>query len=348
MYLKSIIHTVICYLLSKKFKIMSAPSSDIAKSLSIPGQFILDKKLYFSTLNDMKNLGINDNFVYTYYEGMKVFCLETFKEYYWKKRASYEIGVLEEDFIYPINTLSNGIDYSNRNFNFIEYGSDNQQHLISTIPVILNEYVNFYTEKSWFIFSNDVEMTLADIKYNEMQFFDFGDPLTIENMFPGSEIKNLKLIILNNVYTIDEITASQDKQILFDIKERIYYQRTYYHQGGPSFGFTNWKRIDNVQPDWNQTDNTAPDYIKNKPTISFTQAQSDWNVTNNALPTFIKNKPAIVAPVQSNWTETNPAALSFILNKPSIPVAYSDTSKYIPLGFGICPQVQFSSKAYWG
>lgn len=93
-------------------------------SLSTAGQFPLDSKLRFKKLVDLKeNITINS---FKYYEDMIVQCLENHKQYIWREKLDTEQGVLPIDFIYPDNTIANGINYSNRTFNFYELklGSD--------------------------------------------------------------------------------------------------------------------------------------------------------------------------------------------------------------------------------
>lgn len=86
-------------------------------SLFTAGQFALDGKLRVNTTVELTaNISIN---AFRYYEDMVVHSIENHIEYIWKERVSIqEIGLLSSDFVYPNNSISNGIDYSNRAFNF--------------------------------------------------------------------------------------------------------------------------------------------------------------------------------------------------------------------------------------
>lgn len=296
------------------------PTSDLSKSLRVAGQFGLNDKIYFPTLELMRDLGEDDNLAYTYYDGMKAFCLETRKEYEWKEKHQwiYYPGVLETDFVYQDGTVSEGIDYSNKLFNFYECNEYSN-------PIIIegpgNFNLNDFTEIGIYVFRANPTILYQNTYGESSPFYNF------INIFEPAYINTLFLKVERNLDMTNYNTYGI-MQTMYNYYNGEVYSRLMWSN---KYGY-NWFKRFNVQPDWNQTDPTKFDYIKNKPAISFTQAQSDWAITNNTLPTFIKNKPTIVSPVQSNWTETNEADLSFIRNKPTIPAAYSDTSKYIALG----------------
>lgn len=93
---------------------------NIAKSLYTAAQLPLDAKAYFPTLTQMRDLGVGNNKAYMYYEWMTVTCVEAQGRFVWKEvDVNYVGGVLENNFLYPSGTLSDGIDYSNRYFNFV-------------------------------------------------------------------------------------------------------------------------------------------------------------------------------------------------------------------------------------
>ena len=97
-------------------------TSYISTSLSTNSQIPLDSKTYFKTLADLSDLGASDNRAFKYYENMIVQCIENDKEYIWREWNSLnEPGLLPQAFEYPPNSIVDGIDYSNRFFNFFEY-----------------------------------------------------------------------------------------------------------------------------------------------------------------------------------------------------------------------------------
>ena len=94
----------------------------IAKGLYVAAQLPLDAKAYFPTLTQLKDLGISNYNAFTYYEWLRVTCVETDSEFVWKEvDVLYTGGALDDNFQYPVDTLSNGVDYSNRYFNFVPY-----------------------------------------------------------------------------------------------------------------------------------------------------------------------------------------------------------------------------------
>jgi len=117
------------------------PFDYIAKSLRVAGQLPLDDKTYFKTLALMKDLGLTSSKAYEYYEWMKILCAENGQYYIWQEVAeNYEGGILDENFQYGPNTLSNGVDYSSRYFNFVP----ESEGLV--VPAIAKPFIIF---KDW-------------------------------------------------------------------------------------------------------------------------------------------------------------------------------------------------------
>jgi hypothetical protein len=295
---------------------MAIPKSDLIKALNVAGQFILDNKLYFLTLDDMRNLGLNNNLAYTYYEGMEVFCLQTFKKYYWKERTT-QIGVLYQDFTYESGVIANNIDYSLRHFNFIDI--ENDIEILFIKPTILNYLLGSNIIYKKYKFSSIEEgLQLSDIKYNTERYYQDGIEHNLTELFnnTGTFVNYLTLEIRNIFISEDETAVTQR---IGDFKNGIYYERMY--MNGQFHGFTEWKRIDNVQGDWNQVNSLKPDYIKNKPRLqSFTQIQSDWTQNVNTATDYIKNKPTIPIVLQPDWLQNNNTLSDYIKNKPTIPI----------------------------
>lgn len=97
-------------------------NQDILNSLSTNTQIPLDGKRYFKTLATLSDLGASDHLAFKYYEYMIVQCVENGKQYVWRELESLnEQGLLLQAFEYPANSIVNGIDYSNRFFNFFEF-----------------------------------------------------------------------------------------------------------------------------------------------------------------------------------------------------------------------------------
>lgn len=96
------------------------PFESIAKSLFVRGQLPLDEKTYFPTIEQMKDLGLSNTKAFDYYEFMGCICAENGIKYFWQEVSeNFNGGVLDENFLYPEDTISNNIDYSLRYFNFV-------------------------------------------------------------------------------------------------------------------------------------------------------------------------------------------------------------------------------------
>jgi endo-beta-N-acetylglucosaminidase D len=94
-------------------------SLSITDSLIINSQSALDAKTYALTLAAMRDLGTGNTKPFTYYEGLKVYCNEDKTTYKWREVEDGETnGLIAGDFTYPSSSLSFGVDYSGRTFNF--------------------------------------------------------------------------------------------------------------------------------------------------------------------------------------------------------------------------------------
>ena len=79
---------------------------------------MLDQKASIESEAVLKDLGPSNNLVYTYPEGQKIYCRKEQIEYIWKENKNSKQGLLDTDFIYPVYSAIDGVDYSNRKFNF--------------------------------------------------------------------------------------------------------------------------------------------------------------------------------------------------------------------------------------
>jgi hypothetical protein len=117
MSLKSITPSLLFIINSKQIKMAA---SSILTSLLVNGQLPLDDKAYKVTLSSLTNLGTGDSKAFTYYEGMLVYCNEDKVTYQWREVKEEEpvAGLIGGGYTYPSGSVSNGITYSGRKFNF--------------------------------------------------------------------------------------------------------------------------------------------------------------------------------------------------------------------------------------
>lgn len=100
------------------------PTVNLSTSLKTNTQIPLNAKSYFKTLAEMQDLGVENNKAFTYQDSLLAVCVETKKAYTWRENTNNEIGVLENDFEYPENSLANGIDYSGKKYNFFVFNNE--------------------------------------------------------------------------------------------------------------------------------------------------------------------------------------------------------------------------------
>ena len=98
---------------------MTLTKTPIPTGLVINSQIPLDNKLYFLNEASLSNLGELDNFAFIYYKGMVAYCAQEDTSYKWKEIQEDEEGLLNNNFIYPDNWIKEGIDYSNKAYNFV-------------------------------------------------------------------------------------------------------------------------------------------------------------------------------------------------------------------------------------
>ena len=103
---------------------MSVKAEDIAKGLRVATMFPLDAKTFATTISELLSLGINNNLAFTYYNGLRVYCLENRITYEWKEISFGETGLIPQSFPYPPNTIVDGVNYSGKIFNFVAVNSE--------------------------------------------------------------------------------------------------------------------------------------------------------------------------------------------------------------------------------
>jgi len=103
-------------------KIYNMANINLTTGIVTNGQFPVDGDTYFKNRSDVTSLDI-DKHAYGFYEGMSLKIVD--EEFTWEWRevltVGEEDGLFPSNFIYPNGLISNGIDYSNREFNFFEF-----------------------------------------------------------------------------------------------------------------------------------------------------------------------------------------------------------------------------------
>lgn len=100
-----------------------ADYNNIPKGLKLTTQIPLDVKTYVADEATLAYLGTSDNLAYTYYDGLRVFCIAERTNYEWREVQTGEedSGLVPLDFTYPDGLVAFGIDYSNKVYNFFPF-----------------------------------------------------------------------------------------------------------------------------------------------------------------------------------------------------------------------------------
>lgn len=96
-------------------------TNDIMTSLRVASQIPLDRKAWCIDEDTLKDFGVDDQLAYTYHKGLKVICIQNRTIYEWKEIETGDIGLRITNFIYPSSWIRDGIDYSNKIYNFVLY-----------------------------------------------------------------------------------------------------------------------------------------------------------------------------------------------------------------------------------
>ena len=89
----------------------------ISEGLHVGSQTPIDDRLVVKDIPALIGLGVSDGLAYRYYEGMRVWVIDTREEYEWRESS---IGALSTPFTYPLNISANGITYGGKVFNFVK------------------------------------------------------------------------------------------------------------------------------------------------------------------------------------------------------------------------------------
>ena len=135
----------------------------LTTGITTNGQFPVDGKVFFNTIAELADLGASDINAYTYYETMRTTVVETALEYVWREESTpgEAGGIVGSSFTYPADVVSDGIDYSNRTFNFFVVASGTSEDLgLENIKTIeeFNALVAAATPGKWLI-SEDISLT---------------------------------------------------------------------------------------------------------------------------------------------------------------------------------------------
>lgn len=123
--------------------------TNIPLGMRVQTQIPLDVKTYKASEADLKNLGTNNNLAFTYVKGMIIYCVLEGTRYEWKEMTSGETGLLDDNFIYPNNIVTFGINYSNKEYNFVKVDSSQTETNNIVHPLIINttDLPENYTEQ---------------------------------------------------------------------------------------------------------------------------------------------------------------------------------------------------------
>ena len=165
---------------------------DYGNSLRPAGQFNLDGGVVFKTLNEMKDLGINNTNPFRYREDLEVQCIETHEKYIWK------------ELVVPDKGLKNVIHNGNLNFD-VTYND--------------NSVINFEVDKSSHPPSNTIEYSAGNGVPTLPPSFQYGFHVDISTMIsyafgPEGWVTTIRNELLEAGYPLDTGQSSVEAGII--------------------------------------------------------------------------------------------------------------------------------------
>lgn len=161
---------------------------------NVSTQVPLDFKTFFNTRAELINLGVDSNYAFKYYKGMLVYCDETKSIYVWDEAPDKELcrGEIPNGFTYPANIATNGVDYSNKKYNFYFFSKK------TTL-----RYVVGYLDQ---VGENHPEIKILDHNFQDINL------LTVERLLQGSYViyhpifqeSPENVIMLTNNFALDD------------------------------------------------------------------------------------------------------------------------------------------------
>lgn len=99
---------------------MAQDYNNIPAGLRLSTQIPLDVKSYIADEATLAYLGTANNLAYTYVDGMIIYCIAEKTKYVWREVEAGEenTGLVPLDFTYPANSITFGINYSSKKYNF--------------------------------------------------------------------------------------------------------------------------------------------------------------------------------------------------------------------------------------
>lgn len=167
-----------------------------ALGLRTQTQIPLNVKEYIKSEEDLKDLGPGNNLAFIYEKGLIIYCIQEATRYEWKEMEVGDIGLLDNNFIYPDNIVTFGIDYSNKEYNFVkvELGENiDQNNYVRNIVISVNDLIENYTKQNiidYILALPNQERTIEDTdsKFNIIIGNIEGEGLTIIEIY---ELQNI-------------------------------------------------------------------------------------------------------------------------------------------------------------
>lgn len=189
-------------------------STNIITSLNVNTQLPLDYKTYVYNENSLLDLGLNQTKAFSYYVGMKVYCVLQNKTYIWREYVTpLELnGLIPNGFIYPNGILNTDYNYSNKKFNFFIYEINELNNKVDKVidkSLISNsEIIRLLTLNN---FDNSANIAAFELKSNKII-----EQVHVTTSMEVNPLWNGKIIIIRNPSVVLTVPAMLPNNFTFD------------------------------------------------------------------------------------------------------------------------------------
>lgn len=207
--------------------------TQIIQGLYVVSQLHLDPKTKSVSENQLKDLGTDFVLAYAYPNGLIVDCIKEETTWVWREALDQdEIGLLDENFIYPNGIVYNDFDYSLKSFNFFQkktrsdyvidesdFAEKNLTDVLNTIKRNLSLIGNVESNKvlkTGEVSINGLNLFIEEDVFNwRIDFIDFLNTPSYSVTFSGASEGNYRSVVLvgNNQGNYEIIEGDESSSI---------------------------------------------------------------------------------------------------------------------------------------
>jgi len=173
----------------------NANKAYVPTGLAIPAQIPVDYIRFCPSESILSDLGLNDNLVFTYYDGLIIFCRLERTSWEWRQGNPSETKLLATGYTYPAGWIVDEVNYSNKEYNFYKVVATSLDRIVkSTGFSLAGQDITFNALWKWW---------LANV------FYSNPSAITINIPFSQEGFSRLVYFVPNNANGFDMISGDE-------------------------------------------------------------------------------------------------------------------------------------------